>query len=151
MEGAAWEPSSAALLEHFYAVTEVQSKRTKKAKKYGPKRLGAKRVKNLERLESAGEILNSEEATGYRALAARSNYLTLDRPDTAFTTTELCRDFEMPTRDSVERLKHLVRYLAHHKRLVWCFNFQGADDSLKCFVDTDFAGCQRTRRSTWGG
>ena len=98
-----------------------------------------------------GEKLNPQEATLYRALAARANYLTLDRPDTAFTTKELCRDCAAPTRESVQRLKRLVRYLVGHRRLVWLFRFQQAPSKLQCFVDTDFAGCARTRRSTSGG
>ena len=138
------------------AVGEVVAAITKSSKKnFSQKRLGAKRVKSMDRLESEGEILNGEEATMYRALAARANYLALDRPDGSFTTKELCRDFSQPSKTSVQRLKRLVRYLIHHARLVWCFPFADADDSdtkrLKTFVDTDFAGCPKTRRSTSGG
>ena len=54
-------------------------------------RQGAKAVKKLERLESASAVLTPEEATTYRALSARANYLAQDRPDVAFYTKELCR------------------------------------------------------------
>ena len=79
LDGPAWETSSAERLELFsMAVTRKKQKPMK--------RLGAKRVKQMERLVSEGEVLNAEESTAYRALAARANYLTLDRPDTGFST-----------------------------------------------------------------
>ena len=86
--------------------------------KFQKKRLDARKVRSLEKLQSPGKQLNDVEATLYRALAARANYLTLDRPDTAFVTNELCRVFGCPTRSSVQRLKRFVRYLVHHRRLV---------------------------------
>ena len=54
------------------------------------KRQGAKAVKKLERIHSSGD-LSPVEATGFRALSARANYLAQDRPDLAFSTKELCR------------------------------------------------------------
>ena len=52
----------------------------------------------MERLQSKGEALNPQEATLYRALAARANYLALDRPDSGFNTEELCRDSSAPAK-----------------------------------------------------
>lgn len=50
------------------------------------KRLGAQRVRHIERLQSTGATLDADEATAYRALAAKAKYLALDRPDMAFAT-----------------------------------------------------------------
>ena len=52
---------------------------------------------------------------------------------------------------SWEALEHLTRYLVHHKRLVWKFAHQVDTRALITHVDTDFAGCVETRRSTSGG
>ena len=38
------------------------------------------------KLESPGAVLQEAEATAYKALAARANYLALDRPDVAYAT-----------------------------------------------------------------
>ena len=95
--------------------------------------------------------MTSQAATDYRALSARINYLASDRPDVAYPAKELCRDFSSPTQKSVERLKRAVRYLRHKPRLVWHFNFQSPCKDLTVCVDTDFAGCTVTRRSTSGG
>ena len=139
VNGPSWEMSTAELILKI-------SKKTFKAK-----RVGAKAAKALE-FESKGEILTASEATLFRALAARANYLAMDRPEIAFATKELCRFFATPTKTGVEQLKRLIRYLAGAKRLVWHFGFQNTDvDTLTVFVDTDFAGCHVTRRSTSGG
>ena len=140
VNGAAWETST----------TDMVMKVAKKA--FKPKRVGAKAAKAAE-FNSKGEELCSSEATLFRALAARANYLAMDRPECAFATKELCRFFATPTRTGVEQLKRLIRYLAGAKRLVWRFGFQDGNkcDDLKVYVDTDFAGCHVTRRSTSGG
>lgn len=78
LDGPAWEPDTCKILERFDKIC-IAAKHKKPV--YKQKRLGAKQVKTLERLESKGEALNSEESTLYRALAARANYLALDRPD----------------------------------------------------------------------
>ena len=65
-DGAAYETPSAEQYERFLAAS------VSKKKKPGPKRLGAKRVKDMERLNSTVEVLNSEGATLFRALAARA-------------------------------------------------------------------------------
>ena len=51
----------------------------------------------------------------------------------------------------VEALKRAVRFLIGLPRLVWNFPFQKHTSDLKVYVDTDFGGCQATRRSTSGG
>ena len=50
------------------------------------KRSGAKATKKLEQLESVGHELNPKEATVFRALSARANYLAQDRVDIAYSS-----------------------------------------------------------------
>ena len=119
--------------------------------KYKKKRIGNKAARQEERLQNPSPILTGTDATDFRALAARANYLALDRPDIAFSTKELCRYFSTPTRESTEALKRLVRYLLGKKRLVWRFDYQDMTNTLSTYVDTDFGGCAVTRRSTSGG
>ena len=115
------------------------------------KRMGAKKAKSLERLESKGFELSPAEATTYRALAARSNYLAQDRCDIAFAAKELCREFATPTKKSHEKLKRLARYVTGAPRLTYQFPYQSKQPGITVYVDTDFAGCKSTRRSTSGG
>ena len=87
----------------------------------------------------------------FRALGARANYLALDRPDIAYAAKELCREFSAPTKQSYVKLKRVARYLLGKPRLVWRFDYQDVDEELVVHVDTGFAGCIKTRRSTSGG
>ena len=140
-DGAAWETPT----------VEILAKVTKASKnKYLKSRLGAKAAKQHERLEHVGDELDDEAATTFRALAARVLYLSMDRPEVAFAAKE-CRQFASPSKKGVEALKRACRFLVGMPRLVYEFNFQRPVDSLCAFVDTDFAGCHLTRRSTSGG
>ena len=72
-------------------LVQMSAVRTPSTKNKFKARQGAKAVKKLERLESASDVLTPEEATTYRALNSRANYLAQDRPDVAFSTKEIRR------------------------------------------------------------
>ena len=134
-DGPAWETSSMKTFDSFMAAL-------KRRPQYMKKRLGTKAVNAHEALEATGEALTEEQCTLFRALAARANYLALDRPDCAFACKELCREFSRPTTDNIKALKKLACY---------DYKFEDPQMEARSFVDTDFAGCARTRRSTSGG
>ena len=113
--------------------------------------MGSKAAKQAERMNTEGEELVGDAATVYRALSARLLYLSLDRPECAFASKELCRHFAHPTQVGVDALKRAARFILGMPRLVWRFPIQSEKDTLKVYVDTDFGGCQSTRRSTSGG
>jgi hypothetical protein len=115
------------------------------------KRLGAQKAKKLELDERSEFTLSPSDATMYRALSARCNYLAQDRPDIAFASKELCREFSAPNMNSFRKLKRLARYLSGMPRLVHKYYYQDAPTCVDVYVDTDFAGCKETRRSTSGG
>ena len=52
------------------------------------KRQGTKATKKLEQLASVGHELNSKEATAFRALAARCNYLAQDHAEIEYSAKE---------------------------------------------------------------
>ena len=102
-------------------------------------------------METSDDELTGDAATVYRALSARILYLSMDRPEISFSAKELCRHFAHPTKTGVEALKGCARFLLGMPRLVWSLPIQERSDTLKVYVDTDFGGCQTTRRSTSGG
>ena len=55
------------------------------------------------------EPLGPEEATRFRALAARANYIAQDRTDVQFAAKELCREMSSPVASSWARMKRLAR------------------------------------------
>ena len=87
----------------------------------------------------------------YRALSAWCNYLAQDRPDIGLASTESCRECSSPNLNSFKKLKRLARYLAGLPRVVYHYKWQDAPEGVDAYVDTDFAGCKETRRSTSGG
>ena len=101
--------------------------------------------------EENGEALPQDEHTKFRALAARANYLALDRADLQYAAKEICRGMSAPTRGHLRALRRLARYLLFAPRVVWVFGFQPCVDVLSAFSDSDWAGCRKTGRSTTGG
>ena len=105
--------------------------------------------------EKDGQLLSPSEATRFGGLAARANYLAQDRADIAFASKELCRRMSSPCDGDWAKLKRLVRYLRDHPACTYRFNLQTTTQEhcipVDVYVDADYAGCKRTRRSTSGG
>ena len=95
-------------------------------------------------------VLDEEAAGWFRGAAARANYLAMDRVDLAYSAKELCRRMAVPRQSDITSLRRLAKYLLGSPRLVQRYPWQRKSD-FDVFVDTDFAGCPRTRRSTSGG
>ena len=55
-----------------------------------------------------------------------------------------------PSVHAWKALKRVCRYLVGAPRLVYCFRQQTVDH-IDVYVDTDWAGCPQTRKSTSGG
>ena len=55
--------------------------------------------------------LPPDVATEFRGLAARTNYLSLDRVDIQYATKEICRDMAAPKASSMSKMKRLARCL----------------------------------------
>ena len=84
----------------------------------------------------------------FRALVAKALYLSLDRTDIQQAVQVLTRVMDKPQRKHMSALKRLGRYLAGAPRLVYQFDWQPEVGAIDAYVDTDFAGCAVTRRST---
>ena len=87
----------------------------------------------------------------WRYRRAAANWL-----DIGFPAKEQCREFAKPTQSSFLKLKRSARYLHHHRHLVyeykWCdIDISPSADVFEVYVDTEFAVCGQTRRSTSGG
>jgi hypothetical protein len=95
--------------------------------------------------------LGGKEASQYRAIVARANYLCQDRSDIQFAVKELCRAMSEPSQANWVALKRLGRYLVDKTRMTILFGYQEAVKELTIWTDTDFAGCVKTRKSTSGG
>jgi hypothetical protein len=96
-------------------------------------------------------IENKVRITEFRGMAAIANYLGADRPDVQYGAKELCRSMSSPTEESFNKLKHFARYLVHVPEAVLFYENQYPISVMDVFVDSDWAGCPGTRKSTSGG
>ena len=100
--------------------------------------------------------LSPEEHRMYRIVGGKLLWLALIREDIAYATKELSRDMTVPTIQSVVKLKHLLRYLTGVKtcvlRLRPSYQLSDGNSSLdgNVYVDSDWAGCSKTKKSTSG-
>jgi len=86
----------------------------------------------------------------FRSVVARANYLAHDRPDIQYAVKELCRKMSRPTRRDWHKLKKVCRYLRGRPRLIQR-KIPIQPGVVEVYVDSDWAGCKTTRRSTSGG
>ena len=96
-------------------------------------------------------MLDPRETTRFRALAARANFLAVDRPDIIFAAKKLTRKMAEPTKEDWEKLVRLGRYLKTRPKFKIWYRYQEDPGRIETFSDTDWARCKRTRRSTTGG
>ena len=110
-------------------------------------------VKHLS-ASNSGEILSKDEHELYRIKVGSLLYLACwTRPDISFSVSELSRFVSAPCQTHSVAVNHLLRYLKGTCNLGLTFSkssSQGAINQLWGFVDSDWAGCQDTRKSTSG-
>ena len=97
------------------------------------------------------EYMSDDEATWYRALSARMNYLALDRTDLQQACRCICAHMSRPLRACCQMLKRAARYLKGRPRCFQSFPFERDGGNIQTFADSDWAGCPLTRKSTSGG
>ena len=56
-----------------------------------------------------------------------------------------------PTENAMEALKRLARYLIKKPRLVFVYGWQGRENEVRGYSDSDWVGCKVTGKSTSGG
>ena len=72
---------------------------------------------DIENERDGGVELVGEQAALFRGIAARLNYLSMDRPDIMFAAKEACRLMAKPLGSSLRRLHRIWRYLKGGPRL----------------------------------
>ena len=117
------------------------------------RRIAAQELSEAARLaeDTSSPSLLGHEHTRYRSVAALLNYYAMDRPDVMYQTKECMRCMASPTLQDEINLKRIIRYLMAVPRRPMHYPWRPLDSDIEVFVDSDFAGCVRTRKSTLGG
>ena len=100
---------------------------------------------------SSVEELTGSQVTKFRSIAARLNFLALDRADIQYAAKCICKYMSKPTQGSWDLLKRAGRYLKGTPRVVQQFPWTKADGSVYGFADSDWAGDRKDAKSTSGG
>lgn len=101
--------------------------------------------------DNRDEPLSERDATRYRALVARCNYLAPGRPDLAYAVKEFARSMASPDQGDWTRVKRFGRYVAGKRRVRQWFEWQPSQCKLIIYSDVEWAGCRDSRKSTTGG
>ena len=95
--------------------------------------------------------LSRDEARKYRGLAARLNFLALDRPDLQNAARSVAKHMASPRAADWFLLKRVARYLVGAPRCVQTFSWQELPLTVITYGDSDWAGKEQGRKSTSGG
>ena len=97
------------------------------------------------------EKLDKGDVTLFRGVSARGMYLGPDRPEMLYAGKEVCREMSDPSVAGLTKLTRIAKFLAGRPRVVWEFPNQEPQEAIDVYVDANWAGCRRTRKSTSGG
>ena len=95
--------------------------------------------------------LNGNDATLFRSVVARINFLAQDRGDIQFASKCASAGMANPTRKHWQALHRLSRYIKDHPRLVQHFFWASESERFGACADSDWAGDRVTAKSTSGG
>ena len=109
------------------------------------------REEQVKAFESEGDLMPPQDASSYRMLVARFNYLAMDRPDTQYAIKEIVEQMSQPRDHYWALLKRMGRYLKKVPRLVQKFEWLSKIIDIIGYSDSDWAGDLGTRKSTSGG
>ena len=101
--------------------------------------------------EGDEEEMNYSDATRFRSVCARLNFLAQDRAELQFTSKEISSSMARPLVGATKQLKRVARFLRGHGRAVQAFPWEEQVDTVEAFADSDWAGNRKSAKSTSGG
>ena len=104
-----------------------------------------------EGMKGEDDLLAGEDMKLFQSVAARFNFLAMDRPDLLFSEKELMRQMATPRSQDLRSLKIVARYTIKFPRMTCRYRWAELDSNIEVFGDANFAGCNSTRKSTFGG
>ena len=91
--------------------------------------------------------MNAEDSTKYRSVVGALQYLTLTRPDLAYSVNKVCQFLHSPTTVHWSAVKRILRYVRYSAGVG--LRIKKSESMLvSAFSDADWAGSVDDRRST---
>jgi hypothetical protein len=107
--------------------------------------------KEVCKMSTGRNPMTATEATRFRRGVARINYMSQDRCDLSSASKIMSQSMSNPLRGDDAKLKRVVRYLVINPRCINLMKYQTVVGGLPVMVDSDWAGDEKTRKSTSGG
>ena len=104
-----------------------------------------------EEVSEEDDLLIGEELKLFQSVAARFNFLAMDRPDLLYSVKELMRKMASPRAQDIIALKRVARYTIKYPRMACRYPWTPLDSNIEVFGDANFAGCHSTKKSSVGG
>ena len=99
----------------------------------------------------SSEKMDSKNAKKYRGIAARLNYLAMDRVDLQHAAKTASKYMASPHEADWLVLKRVAKYLLGAPRCIQRFGFQTVSNHVVTYGDSDWVGKERDKKSTSGG
>ena len=94
-----------------------------------------------EEVQPGDEVeLGPQEATEFRGVAARVNYVSLDCPDLQFPVKQCSREMANPNKRSWTKLKRVARYMLGIRSVKWVYKWQEEPEHCDTTADSDWGG-----------
>ncbi|XP_019227621.1 PREDICTED: uncharacterized protein LOC109208920 [Nicotiana attenuata] len=90
-----------------------------------------------------------KDVSGYQRLVGKLLYLTLTRPDIAYSVQTLSQFMQAPKQSHLEAAYRVVRYVKNEHGLGILMNAVG-DMTLNAYCDADWPSCSNSRKSVTG-
>ena len=108
------------------------------------------RLRGSEQLRSGD--WDERRVARYRRAAAKLNYWALDNPCICIRKQgSVSRKMSDPEPSDEKSMIRVLRYLKQSGVVEYLYKWQDSPTEILVYTDSDWAGCQRTRRSTTGG
>ena len=101
--------------------------------------------------EDVNDKTDDKDDNRFRRLAARLNYLSLDRADLQVASKSVSRYMSSPTAKAWRLIKRVGRYLVGAGRFVQQFPWGSPTTLVQAYADSDWAGNKHDGSSTSGG
>jgi histone deacetylase 1/2 len=96
-----------------------------------------------------GELLSGDDSTHYRSIVGALQYITLTRPNIAFSVNKVCQFLLAPTILHWTAVKCILRYLCGTISLGLRLS-KSSSTVVSAFSNADWAGCPDDRRDRGG-
>ena len=108
-------------------------------------------VSQSSKKDSDSRVLSMRDATLYRRLVAKLNYLAMDRPDIRYAASTMGSQASSPKDADMVRLKRVGRFLIGRPITRTHYRWGVRSDRIMAYTDSDWAANREDRRSVSGG